>query len=599
MIAFLSLAVGAILGFLLPGLALATLLRSRVPLAASFILSSVILFQVVFWCGVCSVTLSYANVASVLAVLTGILSYFALRNTGNLFRGCLNERFTFSRKQWPVVILSAVGLLMFVRAFMQPLSGYDMPFRWNFLALRMLETGAFSYYPPISPEDFRVYFYVDGIPPLVPFSYFWLYTSLGRPDAGLPAIYVLVQYCVLAYFCFKLAETLSGKEAARWSLVAVAACPMLFWAVLMGQETGSTAISCTAMLYFIVSAKGADDWRSMVMAGLSAALGCLSREYGGALVVCGVFACFLKRQSWQDIFLFTMAALLPSAPWYIRNWAVAGNPFYSNPVGRLFTVNMVHTQILEQYVEEFGFTDTGSRLLPELLRIALVMFPVQLLLGVGGVLHGRRRLAALGGSCLVVGWLWLYSVGRTSGGLFYSCRVLSPVLALLSVAAGIALAEGKRGRFQSSLRAATVVLCVLGCCQSSIMPGSIWRDPVGSWSELAFGPVLHPAENAASYCESLPKGSRILSGNAYFHAALVETELDVVPVWSPEVAFLFDPQLDAAEAAERLRVLGIDYVLFDPGAVNNIYLERYAFFRAYLRAANPLFSVPGGILFEL
>jgi len=255
----------------------------------------------------------------------------------------------------------------------------------------------------------------------------------------------------------------------------------------MGQETGLTAISLIATLYFIGSAKGENDRSAMVMAGLSAALGFLSREYGGAFIVCGVIACLWKRCSRTSVLTFVAASLLPTVPWYIRNWVVAGNPFYSNPVGHLFALNSVHTGILTSYIAQFGFRANASKLLPQLLQIGLLMFPIQLLLGIGGVLRERRRFVPLAFSCLVVVLLWVYSVGRTSGGLLYSCRVLSPVLALLSVAGAVFLAESRRGKMRSLLQALVTSQCVLGLCQSTVSgrlrfsPARAWRASARAW----------------------------------------------------------------------------------------------------------------------
>ena len=50
--------------------------------------------------------------------------------------------------------------------------------------------------------------------------------------------------------------------------------------------------------------------------------------------------------------------------------------------------------------------------------------------------------------------------------------------------------------------------------------------------------------------------NRVLSADAFLYVALLR-DYTVVPVWSPEVAFLFDPQISAVEARRRLAALGI------------------------------------------
>ena len=45
----------------------------------------------------------------------------------------------------------------------------------------------------------------------------------------------------------------------------------------------------------------------------------------------------------------------------------------------------------------------------------------------------------------------------------------------------------------------------------------------------------------------------MLTDNAYLHAALIDKGIEVVPVWSPEVRFLFTASAD--EADRQLRAL--------------------------------------------
>jgi len=52
-----------------------------------------------------------------------------------------------------------------------------------------------------------------------------------------------------------------------------------------------------------------------------------------------------------------------------------------------------------------------------------------------------------------------------------------------------------------------------------------------------------------------------------------------LPLWSPEVRYLFDPALPPPEIARRLRATGIGFVLLNTGSVNERFLARSAFFR--------------------
>jgi hypothetical protein len=78
----------------------------------------------------------------------------------------------------------------------------------------------------------------------------------------------------------------------------------------------------------------------------------------------------------------------------------------------------------------------------------------------------------------------------------------------------------------------------------------------------------------------IPPGSRVLSDNAYLHAALAGRGIDVVPVWSPEVRFLFSAP--PAESERRLRALGIGNVALYVNSLNTNYLMSASPFHAAL-----------------
>jgi len=62
----------------------------------------------------------------------------------------------------------------------------------------------------------------------------------------------------------------------------------------------------------------------------------------------------------------------------------------------------------------------------------------------------------------------------------------------------------------------------------------------------------------------LPPGSRILTDNCYAHAALQGSPYDLVPTWSPEVAFLFDPGIEPRDARRMLLERRITAVFLGP-----------------------------------
>src|SRR5262249_33519133 len=115
-----------------------------------------------------------------------------------------------------------------------------------------------------------------------------------------------------------------------------------------GQETGLTALSIAATICLIAVARGSDDNAALFLAGLSAGLCALAREYGWIAVPIGVIALLWKRHRFKQILLFAAIAALAGGPWYARNWILTGNPFYTLSFANL-PVNSVYNGILQSY----------------------------------------------------------------------------------------------------------------------------------------------------------------------------------------------------------------------------------------------------------
>ena len=73
----------------------------------------------------------------------------------------------------------------------------------------------------------------------------------------------------------------------------------------------------------------------------------------------------------------------------------------------------------------------------------------------------------------------------------------------------------------------------------------------------------------------------MLSDSAYLHAALIDEGVEVVPVWSPEVRFIFTSPPEESE--RRLHALRIDSVAYYQNSLNT----------RYLTAASPLYASMG------
>jgi hypothetical protein len=577
----------AILLALAPGYFLSRLLGSRAPWASALVVSLLVLFLGVFLIGVCGLPVRLGTVAAYLAGMTLVTVIAAWRwsppippllagEKGNALSGL---------RRIALGAVAVVGAGLLLRCTLWPLTGYDTVWRWDFLARRVLESGRFDFYPPLTPHDFAVYPYPEAIPPLVSFAYWWLYAAAGRHVAALTALLVVAQYAAVAWLTYRTAAALFTKRAGLLAVLVLSTSPLFYRSLAIGQETGLTALAMIALTYFIVSAGEGTDYRAMVLAGLSAALGALAREYGWAFLACGLVVLRGRRRGWKEAAVFIATAGLVAAPWYLRTLLLTGNPLYSNRLLGL-PVNPVLAPMMDSFRERLGVSRWTLSEWAGLGRFLLEQAPVQLLLGPVAALVFVPRHGYLGLAVVVVAALFLSSVGYTSGGTLYAARVLAPAVVLLSVMAG-ALIDRLRSR--AALTLVGLLLAVLfarAAVYAAIYPAAVFPAaravPPLAWPQAALyrepdapvTPGRREEELPHLLAGRLPAGTRLLAENTYAFAALDGSEFEVVMVWSPEVFFLFDRELDAAEMRRRLRQLNVRAVVYNEDSLSTHYLRR-------------------------
>jgi hypothetical protein len=349
------------------------------------------------------------------------------------------------------------------------------------------------------------------------------------------------------------------------------------------------------MLYFIVTAKPEGDAQAMISAAVAAALCALTREYGWIALIAGGIALLWRRQSRRDVAIFASAAAVLAGPWYVRNWSLTGNPFYSLHLGNL-PVNPVHDGILQFYKGIFGWTHWTPAVWGSVGPILLVGAALPALGGIAAGLHVLRRHGYLFVIALLLTAVWIQSAGYTSGGVEHSMRVLSPALAVLAITAG-AWAETLASRPRWIGMA---VIVVLGLQVWTCLQGAVYPIPfsAGDWTRAAFHD-LSPGNEflyADRISQTIPPGSRVLSENAFLHAALSQKGIDVTPVWSPEVSFLFSSPPEESE--KRLHDLGIEFVAYYPQSLNTRYLAGASpFYKALPQRSRIVAQVAGQIFF--
>jgi hypothetical protein len=490
------------------------------------------------------------------------------------------------RTNWPL-LLPLVPMLAVVvyRTCSQPLFGVDTIFRWNYLAEQMVERSSLAFYPPVSAADYQIYSWPDGIAPVVSSLYFWIYSVAGSKQPALTAPGVILQFVLVVIAVFALGRKFFSERAGYFAGALIACSPLIAWATAMGQETGLTAISACALLLYLPRSPAEENTAALVFAALGASLGALAREYGVVLPILGLGLCIAHRLSPRSCGIFVAVTLVAAAPWYLRNWALTGNPFFNLSMGNLLPVNQVHSWLNESLRIDHGW----SNLPPEAPRLFAVNCVAALLGGAtGGLLYGRAVMSLLLAVVAIIA-VWIASLSYTAAGFIYSMRVLNPALCIAAVFGGAALAKWVPG--PANMTAVVFAMCLFAtdsALRTLALPTNVYRIPPSLW--LQVGNAIHEYHQRPIYREFVRvAGSQrilVLGPNALLTTLGAQT----VPLWSPEASFLFDPLLSPSVAASRLQALNIGFVLLNTGLVNERFLARSRFFRHVQGALRPVWA---------
>lgn len=584
----------ALAALLLPGWIAARAARVPQPLLAGFIASAVGLMSAVLALNACGVRLTFAHCAETWLVVTLVIAWLGRRSLLAPRTADGVPPFAW-RDHWPLFLALIPALIVVVyRATTQPLFGIDTIFRWNYLAQQMFAHGDLGFYPPVTGADYGIYSWPDGIAPVVSSLYFWTYGLAGATRSTLTAPVVIFQFCLLLGAVFALTRRMFSDRAAAFACALVACSPVIAWATAMGQETGLSAIALVALLLYLPRDRDEESAGAVVLAGLAAGLGALAREYGLALIIFGIGLALVRRLSARSLLLLVVSAALVVLPWYGRNWLRTGNPVFNLDLGGLFPVNPVQTWMNQSYQAEFGW----SQLTLAALRFLLINCCVALLGGLAGAWFYFRPARALLVAIVLIVIIWAASLGYTAAGFTTAIRVLSPALALGVVLGGAACARWIPA--QRHLAGASVALGLIAldaALRALTLPGTVYKIPPADW--LAAGRAVHDYHERPVYREiARVAGSQrilVLGPNALLTLQGART----LPLWSPEVRFLFDGRLAPAEIARRLRAASIGYILLNRGAPNERFLAHSAYFHDPGDTLRAIWGDGDMILFEV
>lgn len=461
-----------------------------------------------------------------------------------------------------------MGVVAAWKAIAQPLSGADVDFRWNHLAEMMVKTGGLSFYPSTTSRDFLTYFWADGIPPLISSLYAWCYLMVGETNRIWTAIPVLMQWVAAMVLLRTLGRYWGGKAGGDWALLIGGASFLLQFAFNLGQETTCTAVGTGLMVLGLLRESKTSGAANIGIAAAGAALVAASREYGWAIAAAGITVhvalIWCGERKWRRLAGWSLLAI--PATWYVRTWVLSGNPWLSLSMGGLLPVNPVFAEWLQGYREIYGGILTSISGWAEIGRLWIISSAPALAGCVAGVLGLRKQTGwwigpIVGGA--VVG-CWLLSVPYTAGGVFYSMRVLSPLLFLGAAAGGAFLAHHLVDQRSRYLVAGMLGVLTIDASIRAFTGGADpWKMSYRDWPDVGYTwQQEFWAEQEVFFTEVIDGiPGRFIGDASGVQRFFVHQDRDYLPWWSPEVRFLFSADREN-DSIDRLRSQGINHMVF-------------------------------------
>lgn len=549
-------------GLLLPGAGWALAVRLPLPWFAAGVFSALVLFTGVVGLAWVGLPISLVSLAAWLGLVGAGGWWFCIRVRARSESAPTDPR----REFWWVLPILPMLFVAVWRAVAQPLPGADADFRWDRLARMLVETGGLQAYPPVSPEAFAQYFWADGIAPLTSGLYAWTYLAAGSTTKTWTAIAVLLQTAGLLMLLHALARLWTPTPRAGWFACGLAGATMLLqFSFGLGQETGLTALGAGGMAYYLTLWRRSGEFRLLIPAALCAALAACAREYGALFLVAAAGYVVCSGGRWRELAVFVGLAAVWPACWHLRVWHLTGNPLYAHDVAGWFPTNPVFSAWMRGYVETYGAVFKSVAGWREISRLFLISaVPAGFGLVAGWILWRRERGFMAGfGLVIATAAAWVASVPFTAGGLFYSMRVLSPLLLIGCAWGGAVLARWIPGRRHlAGLLFGLLLWGTDAALRALTIPLNPYAISPTEWLQAGYRLQQDFASEDEPFITAVAQRvtGRVLSESAGVQHVFLRHGKELVPLWSPDVGFLFAAG-ESGDAVDRLVALGYSHVL--------------------------------------
>lgn len=550
---------GTLVGFVLPGLGLSRRFSSPIPACTTFLISILNLFLVTLIYQLLGLPIQFLSLFPSLAFLSILCLY--LGRQGSVSGLTISD---WKAHRGIALLIGALCLLMLIRTTMWPLSGADTSFRWNLLATQIFKRGHYNYYPPQTSADFELYPMVDAIPPLISICYYWIYECCSGVFPRATSVFVTVQYVLTISVIFSCAKYMKNRAAGHWAAAIFSSSELSFWAIGMGQETGILGLSMVGSLSLLTRVQRKNARALTILAACVTAVGMLSREYGGIIVISGAVVLYFRQVGWRSLIFYVALSFLLCGAWYLRTWVLTGNPFYSIRTVTFFPVHERYDAMMSlaksrQWFNFGSFIDIAKEL--------TIICGLPIIFGLPFMFSQVKSRPYFLIVSILLGVVWFVSVGHTS--LWqYSLRALQPLCVVLCVGGGMTVHHLHKSRLVGAILPFIIVAVMIGnFIDVSVFPYRLRFLPKASVYQKLSSPIYQENRDFISpvsirnMLRRKTPGTKVVAHSYYYFSQMFRLEIPVISQFSPAADILYSRDEDITNGLRELKRLKIGMIV--------------------------------------